>query len=44
MEVKALLLLDNAPGHDPELASSLIAKYPFMRMKFLPPIIFDSAY
>jgi hypothetical protein len=36
MEVKALLLLDNAPGHDPKLASSLIAKFPFIKVKFLP--------
>jgi hypothetical protein len=36
MDVKALSLLDNAPGHDPKLASSLTAKSPFIKVKFLP--------
>jgi hypothetical protein len=37
MEVKELLFLGNAHGHDPELASYLIAKFPFIKFKFLPP-------
>jgi hypothetical protein len=37
MELKALLLLDNVPGHDPELAFPLTAKFSFMIVKFLPP-------
>jgi hypothetical protein len=31
-----ILRVDHAPGHDPEFASSLINKFPFIREKFLP--------
>lgn len=37
MELKDLLLLDNAPGYVPELASSLTATWPSIRVKFLSP-------
>jgi hypothetical protein len=37
IEVKALLLLNNACGHDPELVSSLTAKFPSIKANFLLP-------
>jgi hypothetical protein len=37
MKLKALMLLNNAPGSDPELASFLTNIFPFNRMKFLQP-------
>ncbi|XP_056416091.1 tigger transposable element-derived protein 1-like [Hyla sarda] len=37
LPLKAILLLDNAPGHDPALAESLEAQFSFITVKFLPP-------
>ncbi|XP_056379957.1 tigger transposable element-derived protein 1-like isoform X2 [Hyla sarda] len=37
LPLKAMLLLDNAPGHDPALAESLEAQFSFITVKFLPP-------
>jgi hypothetical protein len=37
MKLKALLLLNNAPGSDPELSSTLTNIFPFNRVKFLQP-------
>ncbi|XP_042229138.1 tigger transposable element-derived protein 1-like isoform X1 [Homarus americanus] len=37
LPLKALLLMDNAPGHDPELASTLEARFDFVKVLFLPP-------
>ncbi|XP_056406900.1 tigger transposable element-derived protein 1-like [Hyla sarda] len=36
LPLKALLLVDSAPGHDPALAESL-AQFGFITVKFLPP-------
>lgn len=37
LPLKALLVLDNAPGHDPDLAASVEAEFSFVQVLFLPP-------
>ncbi|XP_042242197.1 tigger transposable element-derived protein 1-like [Homarus americanus] len=37
LPLKALLLLDNAPCHNPELVRTLEAKFGFVKVVFLPP-------
>jgi hypothetical protein len=37
LPLKALLLLDNAPGHPKDLEDNLLTDFPWLRVQFLPP-------
>jgi hypothetical protein len=37
LSLKALLLLDNAPGHPKDLDDNLLTDFPWLTVQFLPP-------